>query len=147
MKSFKIPSQDNVLQYDVFQNVSSRVDGGGGRGGWWDSQLSINPSIPSHTLRPERSENLICWDSCDQLGIYQLYLELISKICGDWSLAGGILSCPIISFISKHVFCNIGILNKSLEYYSSPQPDIRQSCECKRTRNSTLNFQNCLFDS
>ena len=63
--------------------------------------------------REERSENLICWDSCDQLGIYQLYLELISKICGDWSLAGGILSCPIISFISKHVFCNIGILNKT----------------------------------
>ena len=71
------------------------------------------PSFSSLTLRGERSENLICWDSCDQLGIYQLYLELISKICGDWSLAGGILSCPIISFISKHVFCNIGILNKT----------------------------------
>ena len=80
----------------------------------------------SHTLEADSSENLICWDSCDQLGIYQLYLELISKICGDRSLAGGILSCPIISFISKHVFCNIGILNKteweinlsSFEHYS-----------------------------
>ena len=81
-----------------------------------DSELSKKTSIHpiSHIeRREERSENLICWDSCDQLGIYQLYLELISKICGDWSLAGGILSCPIISFISKHVFCNIGILNKT----------------------------------
>ena len=81
-----------------------------------DSQLSKKTSIHPISLierREERSENLICWDSCDQLGIYQLYLELISKICGDWSLAGGILSCPIISFISKHVFCNIGILNKT----------------------------------
>ena len=69
---------------------------------------SRNPSIPSHTLRPDRSENLICWDSCDQLGIYQLYLELISKICGDQTLARGILSCPVISFISNLFFVTLG---------------------------------------
>ena len=139
MKRFKIPFQDMVLQYVLECKLQC---GGGGRR--LDSQLSINPSIPSHTFRAERSENLICWDSCDQLGIYQLYLELISKICGDWSLAGGILSCPIISFISKHVFCNIGILNKT-EWEINLWSIIHHlgeiwSCECRRTRNSTLNF-------
>ena len=67
----------------------------------------------SHTLEADSSENLICWDSCDQLGLYQLYLELISEICGDQTLARGILSCPAISLISKHVFCHIRKLRRT----------------------------------